>query len=71
MTMRSMDENGKWLPKQRKIYILDENGNKIRQGKNYKCKTEHVTDWDDKGKAKEWRKNLSDLINQANEANKE
>ena len=68
MTMRSMDENGKWLPKQRKIYILDENGNKIRQGKNYKCKTEHVTDWDDKGKAKEWRKNLSDLINQTNDA---
>ncbi len=68
MTMRSMDENGKWLPKQRKIYILDEHGNKIRQGKNYKCKTEHVTDWDDRGKAKEWRKNLSDLINQTNEA---
>ena len=68
MTMRSMDENGKWLPKQRKVYILDENGNKIRKGKNYKCRTEHVTDWDDRGKAKEWRKNLSDLINQTNEA---
>ena len=68
MTMRSMDEDGKWLPKQRKVYILDENGNKIRQGKNYKCRTEHVTDWNDRGKAKEWRKNLSDLINQTNEA---
>ncbi len=67
MTMRSMDENGKWLPKQRKVYILDENGNKIRQGKSYKCRTEHVTDWNNRGKAKEWRKNLSDLINQTNE----
>jgi hypothetical protein len=26
MTMKSMDENGKWLPKQRKVYILDEHG---------------------------------------------
>ncbi len=68
MTLRAMDENGKWLPKQRKIYILDENGNKIRRGKNYLCKTEQVTDWNDKGKAKEWRKNLSDLINKTNDA---
>ncbi len=68
MTIRAMDENGKWLPKQRKIYILDENGNKIRRGKNYLCKTEQVTDWNDRGKAKEWRKNLSNLINETNEA---
>lgn len=44
MTMRAIDEDGKGMPKQRKIYILDENGNKIRKGKNYKCKTESVTD---------------------------
>lgn len=68
MILRAMDENGKWLPKQRKIYILDENGNKIRRGKNYLCKTEQVTDRNDKGKAKEWRKNLRDLINKANDA---
>ena len=30
MTLRAIDENGKWMPKQKKVYILDENGNKIR-----------------------------------------
>ena len=67
MTLRAIDENGKWLPKQRKVYILDENGNKIRKDKNYKCKTEFTTDWNDKSKAKEWRKNLRDMINATNE----
>lgn len=68
LTLRAIDENGKWMPKQRKIYILDENGNKIRQGKNYKCKTEQVTDWNDRKWGKVWRKNLADLINETNEA---
>ena len=26
LTMRAMDEHGKWLPKARRVYILDENG---------------------------------------------
>ena len=30
LTMRAMDENGKWLPKSRKVYDLDENGERIR-----------------------------------------
>ena len=68
LTLRAIDENGKWMPKQRKIYILDENGNKIRQGKNYKCKTEQVTDWNDRKWGRIWRKNLADLINETNEA---
>ena len=68
MTMRAIDEDGKGMPKQRKIYILDENGNKIRKGKNYKCKIENVTDWADLKWGKIWRKNLSDLINENNEA---
>ena len=29
LTMRAMDENGKWLPKSRKVYDLDENGERI------------------------------------------
>lgn len=29
LTMRAMDEHGKWLPKARRVYILDENGEKI------------------------------------------
>ena len=29
LTMRAMDENGKWLPKSRKVYDLDENGKRM------------------------------------------
>ena len=30
LTMRAMDEHGKWLPKSRKVYDLDENGERIK-----------------------------------------
>lgn len=30
LTMRAIDENGKWLPKSHKVYDLDENGERIR-----------------------------------------
>ena len=33
LTMRAMDEQGRWLPKTRTAYVLDENGERIR-GKN-------------------------------------
>ncbi|MBP3818774.1 MAG: MobA/MobL family protein [Butyrivibrio sp.] len=68
LTLRAIDENGKWMPKQKKIYILDKDGNKIRTKKGYKSKTEKTTDWDDPSKAKMWRKNLTELINETNDA---
>lgn len=52
LTLRAIDENGKWMPKQKKIYILDKDGNKIRTKKGYKSKTEKTTDWDDPSKMK-------------------
>ena len=30
LTMRAMDEHGKWLPKSRKVYDLDESGERIK-----------------------------------------
>lgn len=36
LTLREIDEDGKWMPKQKKIYILDKDGNKIRTKKGYK-----------------------------------
>ena len=30
LTMRAMDEHEKWLPKSRKVYDLDENGERIK-----------------------------------------
>ena len=68
LTLRAIDENGKWMPKQKKVYILDKDGNKIRTKKGYKSKTEKTTDWDEPSKAKMWRKNLTELINDTNQA---
>ena len=69
LTMRPLTQDGKWGAKQRKVYTLDENGNKIRNwnGKGYKCTTEFTTDWNDRGKGKQWRKDLADTINAVNE----
>ena len=38
------------MPKQKKIYILDKDENKIRTKKGYKSKTEKTTDWDEQSK---------------------
>lgn len=68
LTMRPLTQDGKWGAKQRKVYTLDENGNKIRNwnGKGYKCTTEFTTDWNDRKKGKQWRKDLADTINAVN-----
>jgi len=64
LTMRAMDENGKWLPKARKVYELDENGNRIRlPSGNWKSHKENTVDWNDQGKAEVWRSSWADLVN--------
>ena len=41
-----MDEHGRWLPKARKVYDLDENGERIRlPSGNWKCHKENTVDW--------------------------
>mgnify|MGYP002750541569 CR=1 FL=1 len=46
LTLRAMDEHGKWLPKARKVYDLDENGERIRLASgNWKCHKENTVDW--------------------------
>ena len=48
LTLRAMDEHGKWLPKARKVYDLDENGERIRlPSGNWKCHKENTVDWND------------------------
>ena len=48
LTMRAMDENGKWLPKSRKVYDLDENGERIRlPSGSWKSHKEDTVDWND------------------------
>lgn len=64
LTMRAMDENGKWLPKSRKVYDLDENGERIRlPSGNWKSHKENNVDWNDKNKAELWRSSWADLVN--------
>ena len=64
LTMRALDEQGKWLPKGKRVYVLDENGERIRlpsgDYKSYKIRT---TDWDDPGNCERWRTAWADTTN--------
>ena len=57
LTMRPMDEQGKWLPKSKKEYVLDENGERIRlaSGK-YKTRKVDLVDWNSHDNAEVCRK---------------
>lgn len=76
LTMRAMDEQGKWLPKKVKKYILDENGNKIpeldkkgiqkkeKNGKKiWKYETVSTTDWDSTDLINEMRASWATVCN--------
>ena len=69
-TMRAMDENGKWLPKSRKVYDLDENGERIRlPSGRWKSHKENTVDWNDQKYAEIWRQGWADTANRYLEAN--
>ena len=56
LTMRAMDETGRWLPKCRKVYDLDENGERIRlPSGRWKSHKEDTVDWNEQYHAEEWR----------------
>ena len=81
LTLRSIDEQGEWMAKQRKEYLTDENGERIpiidkktgqqkvdkQNRKQWKCKTISTNDWSSKENAKKWRKDLADTVNAVNE----
>ncbi len=80
-TLRSIDDKGHWMAKQRKEYLKDENGERIplidkktgqqkvdkQNRKQWKCKSIPTNDWSSKENAKLWRKDLADTINAVNE----
>ena len=69
LTMRAIDENGKWLPKSRKVYDLDENGERIRlPSGNWKSHKEDTVDWNDQKYAEIWRQGWADTANRYLEA---
>ena len=69
LTMRAMDENGRWLPKTKTAYVLDENGERIRgaNGKWLRKRTDTV-DWNDQKYAEIWRHEWEIAQNNALEA---
>ena len=70
LTMRAMDEIGKWLPKSRKVYDLDENGERIRlPSGNWKSHKEDTVDWNDQKYGEIWRQGWAAVANRYLEAN--
>ena len=56
LTLRAMDEHGRWLPKARKVYDLDENGERIKlPSGRWKSHKEDTVDWNEQYHAEEWR----------------
>ena len=64
LTMRPLDEKGSWLPKSKKEYVLDENGEKIRlPSGRYKTRKVDLVDWNNRENAEVWRRAWADLAN--------
>lgn len=72
-TTRSLDSEGKWLPKQQKVY-LDKNGNVAKTKKDrvynkkkrqYKCTSLATNDWNAKEALKQWRERWELMQNNA------
>ena len=70
LTMRPLDEKGAWLPKSKKEYVLDENGERIRlPSGRYKTRKVDLVDWNDRENAEVWRRAWADLANEFLERN--
>ena len=56
LTMRAMDESGRWLPKTRTTYVLDENGNRIKDRRGrWKRERIDTVDWNEQKYCEIWR----------------
>ncbi|MBQ2724213.1 MAG: MobA/MobL family protein [Clostridia bacterium] len=65
LTMRPFREDRTWDDKQRKVYRLDENGQKIYDPvkRQYDCDSVPTTDWNEHSKAEDWRSAWADMTN--------
>ena len=69
LTIRPLKEDGQWGAKCRKVYELDESGQRIPNGKGgWKNHREDTTDWNDKGNVEKWRAAWAAYANRALEA---
>lgn len=56
LTMRPMDEQGRWMEKAHREYELDENGERIRDAKGkWKFRKVPTVDWNERSNAEVWR----------------
>ena len=63
--IRPLDEHGRWGNKQRREYVLDEDGNRIRdEAGNYVFNAVPTTDWGSPDTLEHWRQAWADLCNQ-------
>ena len=63
--MRPLDEHGRWSNKQRREYLLDEHGERIRdEAGNYVFNAVPTTDWGSPDTLEHWRQAWADLCNQ-------
>ena len=70
LTMRPLNKDKTWGAKSKKEYILDENGEKVKlKNGNYKTRKINTTDWNEQGKAEQWRKAWADITNKYLEEN--
>jgi len=69
LTVRPINENGEWGAKCRKVYELDEHGQRIPDGKGgWKNHREDTVDWNSREKVEEWRAAWTEYANRALEA---
>ena len=69
LTLRAMDENGKWLPKSKNVYALDENGNRIRAPNgSWKRVKVNTVDWNERRYGEIWRQDWAAAQNAVLEA---
>ena len=64
--VRPIDETGKWGAKQRREYVIDEQGQRIRdEAGNYVWNAVPTTDWGAKGTLLHWREEWAGYVNRA------
>jgi len=70
LTMRSLDEESRWMPKCKKEYVLDEDGNRIRDASGrWKSRKIMTNDWNNLGNCEAWRNAWETIQNEYLERN--
>ena len=70
LTLRSMNADGKWMSKCRKVYDLDDHGQRIRlPSGEWKSHRVNVNDWNNPANCEKWRRGWEALQNEYLERN--